>query len=91
MLRNFIQRIRGNQKRLDVVAAGDGPRPLNWMASPDNPDTLMVIPINNGFLVAARKYNPTGADKVAATFAPDAQALSDTLVSLLAQQKLNAR
>jgi hypothetical protein len=90
MLRNFMQRIRSGNPS-NAVVAGDGPRPLNWMASPDNPDTLTVIPINNGFLVAARKYNPAGADKVDATFAPDAQALSDTLVSLLAQQKLNAR
>ena len=64
------------------------PDPLSVHATMDNPSVLMVTPIDNGFLIMNRKYNPNGPDSITAMFAADAESLSAALVSRLAQARL---
>jgi len=61
---------------------------LSYLASPDNPAALLVTPIENGFLIMTRKYNPNGPDSVSAMFAADAESLSAALLNRLAQARL---
>jgi hypothetical protein len=61
---------------------------LAVMASSDNPKTMTVTPISNGFLVMSRRYNPNGPDKVDATFAGTAEELTTVLIAELVAARM---
>ena len=68
----------------EVVAA-----PLmHRLADPDNPASINVISIRNGFLAAYRVYNPNGPDSIEATFASSAEELGPLIVAMLAAQRI---
>jgi hypothetical protein len=71
-----------------VASASISSGQLGYLASPDNPAALLVAPIENGFLIMTRKYNPNGPDSVSAMFAADAESLSAALLNRLAQARL---
>jgi hypothetical protein len=90
---NWLKRALRNWLHSDLNAAevglrAGGPGPLSILGSMDNPSALMVTPIDNGFLIINRKYNPNGPDSVTAMFVADAESLSAALINRLAQSRL---
>lgn len=90
---NWLKRALRNWLHSDLPVAEVGPKaggpdPLSSFGSMDNPSVLMVTPIDNGFLIVNRKYNPNGPDSITAMFAADAESLSAALVNRLAQARL---
>ncbi len=85
MIHNWLYSDQLGQK---VAIKGEGPNPIQLLGSMDNPSVLMVAPIDNGFLIMNRKYNPNGPDSINAMFAADAESLSAALVNRLAQARL---
>jgi hypothetical protein len=67
------------------VATGQHLAALN---DPDNPKTVSVCRIENGFLLTVRSYNPNGPDHVLAHYAADITELSAILITKLTQQRL---
>jgi len=61
---------------------------MHRLVDPDNPVSINVIAIRNGFLAAYRVYNPNGPDRIDATFAPSAEELGPLLVAMLAAQRI---
>ncbi|MEI2420998.1 hypothetical protein V6O07_12055 [Arthrospira platensis SPKY2] len=61
---------------------------LNSLVSSDNPTALSVVRIENGFLVARRRHNPTGPDHVDATYAATPEDLTAVLVSNMVHTRL---
>jgi hypothetical protein len=87
----WLKRVIRNWLRDDEPALGNRPEGsnyLNLVATVDNPAAIMVAPIDNGFLIMSRKYNPSGPDHISATFAADADTLSAALISRMAQARL---
>lgn len=88
-IRHAIWRwLHANQLSQGVAAKSNGPDSLQILGSMDNPSVLMVAPIDNGFLIINRRYNPTGPDSINAMFAADAESLSAALVNRMAQARL---
>ena len=61
---------------------------LQIMSSSENPKTLTVTPIRNGFLVMGRRYNPSGPDSVDATFAATVEDLTTVLIADLVAARI---
>lgn len=62
--------------------------PLPQIGSWENPKSLVVVPVKNGFLICNRIYNPNGPDNIEAIFAPDADALGPMLIAEMTAMRL---
>ena len=62
--------------------------PLPLLGSWENPKSLVVVPVKNGFLICNRIYNPNGPDLIEAIFAPDADALGPMLIAEMTAMRL---
>lgn len=62
--------------------------PLALLGSWENPKSLVVVPVKNGFLICNRIYNPNGPDNIEAVFAPDADALGPMLIAEMTAMRL---
>lgn len=67
-------------------AGSDSPLPM--MSHWENPKSLSVVQVRNGFLICHRIYNPNGPDNVDAIFAPDADSLGPMLIAELSALRL---
>jgi len=61
---------------------------LDAMAEEGSPGSLTVLAIRNGFLITRRTYNPSGPDRIDATFAANADDLGPQIIAELAQLRL---
>jgi hypothetical protein len=86
---NWLRRMLRSWLHNDQAVSG---HPINDPLAPignlDNPSTLTVTSIENGFLVISRKFNPSGPDVITATFAGDLESLNSVLTSRLAHARL---
>ena len=84
------------RRMLQGVSSGAGPiveaprrsHLLDAMAEEGSPGSLTVLAIRNGFLIARRTYNPSGPDRIDATFAANAEDLGPQIIAELAQLRL---
>jgi hypothetical protein len=86
LLRRMMHRIGSN-----TGAIAEVPRRshlLDAMAEEGSPGSLTVLAIRNGFLIARRTYNPSGPDRIDATFAANAEDLGPQIIAELAQLRL---
>ena len=90
-LKRIVRRWLAEDLYSEVAVKGGAPTPLNLLSDVENPALVTVVPIDNGFLLMNRQYNPNGPDRVSAMYAADADSLATALVNRLAHQKLTAR
>jgi hypothetical protein len=62
--------------------------PLYHMADMDNPQSIFVAEIENGFLLVNRKYNPNKPDTITAMYAKDPEELSQILTNRLVAARI---
>ena len=87
---NWLSRLFGSAaSQGGPVAAHSRASPLHYMVDYENPAAVSVIPIQNGFLLARRRYNPNGPDAVTATFVATADEIGPALVADLAAARLS--
>ncbi len=88
-LRRMVRRwLEGPMPEVAPMGSRGQSEVLAVMASSDNPKTLTVTPIRNGFLVMGRNYNPNGPDKIDATFAATAEELTTVLIADLVAARI---
>lgn len=71
-----------------VSGEGSANQVLNMLSHWENKQNLSVVPINNGFLICTRVYNPNGPDYIEATHVADVETLGTTIVAQLAAMRL---
>lgn len=86
---NWLRRLFAGTNRGGMVASRSDASPLHYVSDQDNPASISVIPIQNGFLLTRRKYNPNGPDAVTATFIATPDELGPALVADLAAARLS--
>lgn len=89
-LRNMLLRWLGFLPDADLPlgAKSNECMPLALLGSWENPKSLVVVPVKNGFLICNRIYNPNGPDNIEAIFAPDADALGPMLIAEMSAVRL---
>lgn len=80
----------GQVGAVEVAPGGEGStnQILNMITHWENKQNLSVVPINNGFLICSRVYNPNGPDFIEATHVADVETLGTTIVAQLAAMRL---
>lgn len=87
-LRELALRWLGFHTPTALSADNGNVNPLPMMSHWENPKSLTVVQVRNGFLICHRIYNPNGPDSVDAIFAPDASSLGPMLIAELSALRL---
>ncbi len=85
-----VVHVKNGQVSVETAPSGEGSanQVLNMLSHWENKQNLSVVPINNGFLICTRVYNPNGPDYIEATHVADVETLGTTIVAQLAAMRL---